>query len=133
MVSPDSGWVIEKNEAVLRTPGLLNSSPYGEGWLFKVKPHRLSAELHNMLTGKSAQQWQVFVRSQLGRFFSGTPALMYQDGGVMLTDLADRYDASGGRLSNLHFNIRSIGVPSVLVLSTTLAVPAVPPASWAQP
>ena len=90
MICPVSGRVIEKNEMVTAHPGLVNSSPYGDGWLIRVRPRRLPAQLHNLLTGRSAQQWLDGARAQLSRFFSGTPALMYQDGGVMLTDLADR-------------------------------------------
>jgi hypothetical protein len=89
MVSPVSGWVIEKNEALLQNPGLINSSPYGDGWLFKVHPHRMSAQLHNLLTGKAVHQWQDLVQGRLQRFFSGTPALMYHDGGVLVKDIAD--------------------------------------------
>lgn len=90
MVSPVSGWVVEKNEAVLRDPSLINQSPYGEGWLFKVKPFKLSAQLHNLLTGRAVNQWHDVVVAQLRRFFSATPALTMQDGGVPLGDLADR-------------------------------------------
>ncbi len=90
MVSPVSGRVIEKNEMVLRDPSLINRSPYGDGWLFKVRPRKLPLQLHNLLTGRSAQQWQDAIRAQLSAFFAGTPALMYQDGGVMVEDLADR-------------------------------------------
>jgi len=90
MVCPVSGRVIEKNEMVLTDPSLVNSSPYGDGWLIRVRPRRLRSETHNLITGKSAGQWLDSARAQLARFFSGTPALMYQDGGVMLTNLADR-------------------------------------------
>jgi len=90
MVSPVTGRVIEKNEMVLNDPSLVNSSPYGDGWLIRVRPRRLPAQLHNMLTGKPAGQWQDAVRAQLSRFFSGTPALMYQDGGVLVTNLCER-------------------------------------------
>lgn len=90
MVSPISGRVIEKNEMVLRDPSLINISPYGDGWLFRVRPRKLAHQLHNLFTGKAAQQWQDAVRARLAAIFSGTPALMYQDGGVMLKDLADR-------------------------------------------
>lgn len=90
MVSPVSGWVVEKNEAVLRDPSLINQAPYGDGWLFKVKPIKLSAQLHNLLSGRAVHQWQDAVTAQFRRFFSATPALMMQDGGVLLGDLADR-------------------------------------------
>ncbi len=90
MVCPVSGRVIEKNQMLVANPALVNSSPYGDGWLIRVRPRRLSSQIHNLITGKMAQQWVDGARAQLARFFSGTPALMYQDGGVMLTNLADR-------------------------------------------
>ena len=34
---PVAGEVVERNEALLSTPELLNSDPYGEGWLVKIK------------------------------------------------------------------------------------------------
>jgi glycine cleavage system H protein len=90
MVSPVTGRVIEKNEMVLRNPSLINMSPYGDGWLFKVRPRNVSSQLHNLFTGKAAHLWQDTVKARLVGFFSGTPALMYQDGGVVMKDLADR-------------------------------------------
>ena len=35
--SPVSGEVIEINEALASNPALVNTAPYGEGWLFKVR------------------------------------------------------------------------------------------------
>lgn len=35
--SPVTGEVVEINTAVLDDPSLLNSDPYGEGWLFRVE------------------------------------------------------------------------------------------------
>lgn len=90
MVSPVSGRVVEKNEMVLLNPTLINTSPYGEGWLFRVHPTKLSPQLHNLLTGKTVAEWQESVRARLSSFFSATPALMYQDGGVMVPNLSER-------------------------------------------
>lgn len=36
--SPISGEVIAANDALSATPELVNSDPYGQGWLFKLKP-----------------------------------------------------------------------------------------------
>ena len=44
-----SGKVVEINTLVLDTPDLLNSDPYGEGWLIKVAVDDLSP-LENMMT-----------------------------------------------------------------------------------
>ena len=90
ILSPVSGRVVEKNEMVRNNPSLVNTSPYRDGWLLRIKPAGLPLQLRNLLTGKPAQQWQESVRSRLGQFFSGTPALMYQDGGELVHDLADK-------------------------------------------
>lgn len=37
LVSPVSGTVVEKNNALESKPGLINSSCYNEGWLYKVQ------------------------------------------------------------------------------------------------
>ena len=40
---PISGEVIEVNEAVLDNPQLINLDPYGQGWLFRIKPFDAAA------------------------------------------------------------------------------------------
>lgn len=90
LVSPIDGRVVEKNEMVLKNPTLINTSPLGDGWIFKVRVANAKRQLSNLLTGRSAQQWQDAARMQLSRFFNGTPALMYQDGGVLISNIAER-------------------------------------------
>ncbi|MEK7248873.1 MAG: glycine cleavage system protein H [Bacteroidota bacterium] len=90
MVSPVSGRVIEKNEMVLNNPLLINTSPYGEGWLLRIRPSKLKPQLQNLLTGKTVSHWQEMAKHQLNKMFSGTPALMFQDGGVLIGNFADR-------------------------------------------
>jgi glycine cleavage system H protein len=46
--SPVSGEVIAANEALSAAPELVNTDPYGEGWLFKLKPSN-DAELSQLL------------------------------------------------------------------------------------
>ena len=44
--APVSGTVVEVNEAIVDNPALVNQSPHGEGWFFKIqmsKPTELSA------------------------------------------------------------------------------------------
>lgn len=36
--SPVSGEVVESNAALSDSPALLNTDPYGEGWIFKIRP-----------------------------------------------------------------------------------------------
>jgi glycine cleavage system H protein len=54
--SPVSGEVIANNsDALGATPELVNSDPYGQGWLFKVKPSN-SGELASLLDAKGYEK-----------------------------------------------------------------------------
>jgi glycine cleavage system H protein len=54
--SPVSGEVIaNNNEALSATPELVNSDPYGQGWLFKVKPSN-NGELGSLLDAKAYER-----------------------------------------------------------------------------
>jgi glycine cleavage system H protein len=46
--SPVSGEVIAINDALSASPELVNQDPYGQGWLFKLKPSNAS-ELSQLL------------------------------------------------------------------------------------
>ncbi|AFU99822.1 glycine cleavage system protein GcvH [Simiduia agarivorans] len=52
--SPISGEVIAVNEALEDAPETVNSSPYDDGWFFKVKPNDLS-ELDDALDAAGYQ------------------------------------------------------------------------------
>lgn len=52
--APVSGVVTAVNEAVVAEPALVNSSPYTEGWLVKLRPSRPD-EINALL---SAEQYQ---------------------------------------------------------------------------
>ncbi|XP_059640625.1 glycine cleavage system H protein 3, mitochondrial-like [Cornus florida] len=49
--SPISGAIVEVNSKLTESPGLINSSPYEEGWMIKVKPSNLS-ELESLMGPK---------------------------------------------------------------------------------
>lgn len=51
---PVSGTVVDVNDAVLAAPRLLNSDPYGGGWLFKIRATRWAAERGELLHGDDA-------------------------------------------------------------------------------
>jgi glycine cleavage system H protein len=53
--SPVSGEIVAANEALSATPELVNSDPYGQGWLFKVKPSN-SGELSSLLDAKAYEK-----------------------------------------------------------------------------
>jgi glycine cleavage system H protein len=90
ILSPVSGRIVAKNDMLKGNPMLVNTSPYGDGWLVRIKPRRLAAELTSLFTSKAAHQWLDAVRARLHQVFAGTPALMYQDGGEFIRDLSDK-------------------------------------------
>jgi CheY-like chemotaxis protein len=48
VLSPLSGGVIRRNESLLSRPELLESDPYGAGWLFQIVPTNLAFELNQL-------------------------------------------------------------------------------------
>ena len=50
--APVDGIITEVNPKVRVNPRLLHDDPYGEGWLFKVKPTNLKQNLANLFTGE---------------------------------------------------------------------------------
>jgi glycine cleavage system H protein len=57
---PVSGEVLEVNEKLVDTPELVNSSPYGDGWMIKIKIGK-AGELDSLL---SSSEYEDFVESQ---------------------------------------------------------------------
>jgi glycine cleavage system H protein len=53
--APVSGTVVARNEALDGTPELVNTDPYGDGWLFEVRPADGTA-LDRLLDAEAYQQ-----------------------------------------------------------------------------
>ena len=52
---PLSGEIIEFNEALESNPEIVNSDPYGEGWMIKIKISN-SAEIDSLLSSESYRE-----------------------------------------------------------------------------
>ncbi len=53
---PLSGKIVEVNEALVDGPELVNSDPYGDGWLIRFRPDTPS-ELDELLSGEDYQRF----------------------------------------------------------------------------
>jgi glycine cleavage system H protein len=53
--APVGGVVVAVNQQVNEDPALVNSDPYGAGWLVKIKPNHL-AEINQLLTAEQYQE-----------------------------------------------------------------------------
>ncbi|MDY6945935.1 MAG: glycine cleavage system protein GcvH [Pseudomonadota bacterium] len=53
--SPVSGEVVAANDSLSGAPELVNSDPYGAGWLFRIKPSN-AGELQQLLDAKAYEK-----------------------------------------------------------------------------
>lgn len=58
--SPITGEIIDRNEAIVESPEIVNKDPYGEGWIFRMKPS-VESELDDLI---SASEYAEFVASE---------------------------------------------------------------------
>jgi glycine cleavage system H protein len=67
LYSPVSGEIIEVNEDIEDEPKLINESPYGEGWIFKVKLSDES-EFDSLYHGDNVTDW---LKSEIAKHKTG--------------------------------------------------------------
>jgi glycine cleavage system H protein len=59
-----SGKITEVNEALEDDPGLINSSPYDQGWICKIAPENLEGEKQNLM---QAADLKPFIEAEIAR------------------------------------------------------------------
>ena len=55
--SPISGTILEVNNELQNSPELINQDPYGKGWIAKIKPKNLEAELRGLMDSESYKKY----------------------------------------------------------------------------
>ncbi len=66
LVMPISGEIIVINEQVIQNPRLMNTDPYGEGWLIEVQATNFDQEKQNLIFGEeNIEKW---VLSEIRKF-----------------------------------------------------------------
>lgn len=54
---PVDGEIVEVNEALEDDPAVINKDPYGEGWMYKIKPDNMD-DIKNLINGEDAvKEW----------------------------------------------------------------------------
>jgi len=56
--APVGGKVVEVNEELLDSPELINDDPYGEGWIARIEPSGLEADLAKLM---DAEKYKAFL------------------------------------------------------------------------
>jgi glycine cleavage system H lipoate-binding protein len=88
MLSPIDGRVVAVNPTALADPSVINRDPFGEGWLVKVKPAKMVANLMNLLSGNLARRWVEDAVQGLRIQPGSSVGLTMQDGGVPVDGIA---------------------------------------------
>ena len=97
--SPVEGTVTAVNAALLENPEHLRAAPYDAGWLLRLRPHRLGAELRRLRLGAEARSWLQEETARFADFLSRSlpaePAgVTLQDGGLPVTGVLEQLDTS---------------------------------------
>ena len=88
--SPVSGEVLETNSGLNENPGIINSDPYDNGWIYRVKPSDWMNETRSCFLADKATEWSKnellrfkdFLSGGAMRKFSSEPSMvLLQDGG----------------------------------------------------
>jgi glycine cleavage system H lipoate-binding protein len=88
ILSPVGGEVVEINEAVLKSPELIEQDPYEKGWLFKVRIPKMKPNLRNLLSGNLAVAWMEDTVRNLREKMTGELGMVMQDGGIPVSGFA---------------------------------------------
>jgi glycine cleavage system H protein len=89
MLAPVDGTVVALNDRVSASSDLVKDSPYGDGWLMKVKSARLAGNLKNLMSGSLARRWMDTVCESLGAQMAPMElGRVYLDGGQLVDGLA---------------------------------------------
>ncbi len=87
MLAPVEGTVVAVNAMVREKPDGLDD-PYGAGWLFKVKPPKLAANLRQLLTDGPARRYMEEAESRIAMRLSPELGRVLQDGGLPVHGIA---------------------------------------------
>jgi glycine cleavage system H protein len=99
--SPVSGRIMESNDLLRENPEVLNKDPYGEGWVYKIKPSDWVSETESYYLAEAAIAWSKseldrfkdFLAGSMKRYNPETSFVVLQDGGELcdkpLSELPD--------------------------------------------
>jgi glycine cleavage system H protein len=52
-----AGEIVEVNGELEDAPEIVNEDPYGKGWMFKIKPSNLDADLAELMDAKGYEEF----------------------------------------------------------------------------
>jgi len=98
--SPLSGEIVATNQSLSESPGLIHEDPYGEGWIYTIKPTNWIAETNKYYLANEATYWLTneidrfkdFLALALGKYSSEPSMVVYQEGGELRKNILSELD-----------------------------------------
>jgi glycine cleavage system H lipoate-binding protein len=95
--APVDGVIEAINPKVRANLSLIHDDPYGEGWLFLVKPNNLRRNLENLLSGEAGATWINEESHRLLNLMDTQVGVTLPEGGSVIDDLYGHYPEMGWR------------------------------------
>ncbi|MBF0303738.1 MAG: glycine cleavage system protein H [Desulfamplus sp.] len=87
VLSPVDGVIVQVNEKARRDPGVANSDPYGDGWLFSVHNSDIKGTLKALMDHDESMAWTGEEVNRLEEVIESVAGPMATDGGILLPDI----------------------------------------------
>ncbi len=96
-LAPVDGLIEEINLQVQRQPRLINQDPYGEGWLYRLRPINLKYNLPNLHFGDATVNWMDMEAHRLLAMLEADVGVTLPDGGAIIDDVYGHFPALAWR------------------------------------
>jgi glycine cleavage system H lipoate-binding protein len=106
--APVDGAIEAINHKVRQNPSLIHDDPYGEGWLFMVKPVNLRRNLESLLSGEEVVIWINEESNRLLKMMDTLVGVTIPDGGAIVDDVYGNYQELGWRPLVQAFFLRNL-------------------------
>jgi glycine cleavage system H lipoate-binding protein len=106
--APVDGAIEAINPKVRQNPRLIHDDPYGEGWLFMVKPTNLQRSLENLVHGEANAAWIDEESHRLLHLMESTAGVTLPTGGTIIDDFHGNFPEIGWRPLVQEFFLRHL-------------------------
>lgn len=96
-LAPVDGAIAAINPQVRQNPGLVHNDPYGDGWLFLVKPTNIQRNLETLSYGEANAAWIDQESHRLLGLMETTVGVTLPSGGAVIDDVYGHYPRLGWR------------------------------------
>ncbi|MCD4737397.1 MAG: hypothetical protein K8R53_15240 [Bacteroidales bacterium] len=98
--SPISGEIVTINNNLSESPEILNQDPYGQGWIYAIKPTNWKSETNSYLMADGAIKWinqeierfKDFLTVSIGKQSAEPSLVTYQEGGELRRNILSEFD-----------------------------------------